>query len=34
MTEKGSVTNRQIDLMFRRNDTDGDGSLNFKEFKR
>ena len=33
MTRQSMLSERQIDLVFQRFDSDGDGNLNFKEFK-
>ena len=33
MTRQSLLSERQIDLVFQRFDSDGDGNLNFKEFK-
>ena len=33
MTRQSMLSERQIDMVFQRFDTDGDGNLNFKEFK-
>ena len=34
MTNQGRLSKKQINAVFQRFDTDGDGTLSFKEFKK